>query len=183
MRVPLYGKVHLCRDCDNAVREAKGGGVGSRILSDEELAVLDSELEGKLAEPIQDHISQPGKMVEATQDHIVGVNKMVIEGRKDDGGKLRYDLLPPDALAELVRVYTVGAARYKPRNWETGISYSRCFAALQRHSWAIWNGEDIDPEDGIPHSAKVAWYGLTLSAFRLRGMGHLDDRPVITRAE
>lgn len=42
MRVPLYGKVHLCRDCDNAVREAKGG--GTHILSDGEVAALGEAL-------------------------------------------------------------------------------------------------------------------------------------------
>lgn len=38
MRVPLYGRARLCRDCDNAVTEAKGG--VTHILSDDELAAL-----------------------------------------------------------------------------------------------------------------------------------------------
>lgn len=156
MRVPLYGKARLCRDCDNAVREAKGG--GSRIMSDQELAMLDTALEEKLAEPI-------------------------VEGRKDDGGKLRYDLLPPDALAELVRVYTVGAANYGPRNWERGIMMCRIFAALMRHSWAWFLGEENDPDDGIHHMAHAAWNCMALIVFSKRGMTHLDDRPIITRAE
>ena len=101
------------------------------------------------------------------------------EGRKDDAGKLRYDLIPPDGLAELARVYTAGAANYGERNWETGISYGRCLAALQRHSWAIQAGEDVDPTDGLLHAAKVAFYGLALAAFRSRGMAQLDDRPKI----
>lgn len=105
------------------------------------------------------------------------------EGRKDDGGKLRYDLIPPDALAELVRVYTVGAAKYQPRNWERGIMLCRVFAALMRHSWSWLMGEDCDPEDGIHHMAHGAWNCMTLVAFSIRGMDHLDDRPVITRTE
>lgn len=101
------------------------------------------------------------------------------EGRKDDGGKLRFDLLPPDALIELARVYTAGANNpsYGPRNWETGITYGRIFAALQRHSWAFWQGEENDLDDGLPHMAHAAWNCLTLLAYSLRGMGAFDDRP------
>lgn len=105
------------------------------------------------------------------------------EGRKDDGGKLRFDLIPPDALEELARVYTVGAANYGPRNWEAGISYGRIFAALMRHCWAWFLGEENDPDDGLHHMAHAAWNCMTLVAFSRRGMSHLDDRPVITRAE
>lgn len=99
------------------------------------------------------------------------------EGRKDDGGKLRFDLLPPDALRELVRVYTLGAVNYGPRNWETGISFGRIFAALQRHSWAWAEGEENDPDDGLPHMAHAAWNCLTLLAYSLRGIAAFDDRP------
>ena len=66
----------------------------------------------------------------------------IYEGRKDDNGKLRFDLLPPDALHELVRVYTQGAVKYDPRNWERGITFGRVFAALMRHLWAWWGGEE-----------------------------------------
>lgn len=102
-----------------------------------------------------------------------------VEGRKDDTGKLRYDLVPPDALAELVRVYTVGAARYGANNWERGISFGRIFAACMRHLWAFWRGEELDPDDGIHHLAHAAWNCLALLAYRLRGMAAFDDR--ITR--
>jgi hypothetical protein len=53
-----------------------------------------------------------------------------------DAGKLRYDLLPPDALEELVRVYTVGAEKYAERNWEKGMAWCRAFGSLMRHAWA-----------------------------------------------
>lgn len=98
------------------------------------------------------------------------------EGLKEDAGKLRFDLLPPDALTELVRVYTVGAAKYAPRDWEQGISFGRVFAALMRHAWAFWRGEENDPEDGIPHMAHAAWNCMALLAYSLRKMDAFDDR-------
>lgn len=99
------------------------------------------------------------------------------EGRKDDGGKIRFGLVPHDALTETVRVYTVGAARYGDRNWERGIKFSRIFDALMRHLWAWWGGEENDPDDGLHHLAHAAWNCLTLLAYRLRGMDGFDDRP------
>ena len=96
-------------------------------------------------------------------------------GKKWDAGKLRYDLLPPDALAEVVQIFTDGAAKYGDRNWEQGMSWSRPFAAAMRHLWAWWKGEDTDPESGRPHLAHAACNVLFLLAYQRRGDG-ADDR-------
>jgi hypothetical protein len=99
---------------------------------------------------------------------------------KHDGGKLRYDLLPSDALAELVRVYGIGAAKYGDRNWENGMDWGRVYAAMLRHSQRWWGGERDDPEDGQHHLASVAWCALTLLAYELRGVG-TDTRPSLSQ--
>lgn len=103
--------------------------------------------------------------------------------RKDDQAKARYDLIPPDALDELARVFTTGAAKYGDRNWEGGLVFGRVFAALMRHAWAFWRGEDRDHEDGQHHLASVAWCALVLIAYQNRGLGHLDDRARLTDQE
>jgi hypothetical protein len=95
---------------------------------------------------------------------------------KHDTDKPGYSLLPPDALAELVRVYDVGAAKYGRGNWEKGMDWHRVYDAMQRHSWAWWSGETYDPVDGQHHLASVAWAALTLIAYQQRGIG-TDDRP------
>lgn len=100
---------------------------------------------------------------------------MVTRARKDDTGKLRYDLLPPKALEALAEVYTVGAAKYGDRNWERGLALGRVYAAIQRHLWALWSGEDLDPEDGLHHAAHAAWGCFALLEFA--GRPELDDRP------
>lgn len=99
------------------------------------------------------------------------------EGRKNDTGKLRYDLLPPDALDEVAFVYTIGATKYTDRNWEEGMKWGRIVAALERHIQAWKSGEMLDPEDGHHHLAAAAWCCLTLIAYELRGIG-VDDRGV-----
>jgi Domain of unknown function (DUF5664) len=96
-------------------------------------------------------------------------------GKRYDVGKLRYDLLPPDALEQLVLVYTKGAEKYADRNWEKGMSWSRCFGPLMRHAWAFWRGEELDRESGLPHMAHAAWNCLALIAYTMRKIGN-DDR-------
>lgn len=88
--------------------------------------------------------------------------QLKIEGVKYDGGKLRYDLIPADALEELAAIYTMGAGKYEDHNWRKGMSWSRVFAALMRHAWAWFRGEDIDPESGLSHLAHAAWNCFTL---------------------
>lgn len=75
-------------------------------------------------------------------------------GRKFDGGKLEYGLLPPLALEEVVKVLTFGAQKYERDNWQkVSDAKRRYFDALQRHIWAWKQGEQIDPESGIHHLA------------------------------
>jgi hypothetical protein len=75
-------------------------------------------------------------------------------GRKYDGGKLEYGLLPPFALEETVKVLTFGAQKYERGNWQkVPDSKRRYFDAMQRHVWAWQMGEELDPESGIHHLA------------------------------
>ena len=98
------------------------------------------------------------------------------EGRKDDQEKLRYDLIPVGPLAEIAKVYTIGAKKYADRNWELGIKWGRVYAALLRHVTAWWKGEQLDPKDGQHHLASVAWCALALMEYE-QTHRELDDRP------
>ena len=100
------------------------------------------------------------------------------EGRKDDQGKLRYDLLPPDALEALAEIFTDGAAKYGEKNWSKGMAWSRPYAAAQRHLWQWWSGVDIDEESSRNHLAHAAVNILFLLAYSKRGVG-TDDREVL----
>lgn len=102
-------------------------------------------------------------------------------GRKDDSGKERFDLLPPEALFEVARVYTMGAAKYADRNWEGGLAYGRVFAAMLRHAWRWWRGERNDPVDGQHHLSSVVWCGLALLHYDLHPQKYsgFDDRPEV----
>lgn len=96
-------------------------------------------------------------------------------GVKLDDGKLRHDLLPPDAVGEVARIFTFGAEKYAARNWEKGMDWGRVYAAQQRHMMAFWGGEMYDPETGMLHTAHATFGTLVLTAYSLRGIG-LDSR-------
>ena len=97
----------------------------------------------------------------------------------EKGTKLaRYDLIPPGALNLLAEHYGRNCEKYADRNWERGYNWSLSFAAMQRHAWAFWNGEDIDPDSGSPHLAAVAWHAFTLLTFSTQDRYLFkDDRP------
>lgn len=97
-------------------------------------------------------------------------------GVKFDDGKLRYDLVPPEALEAVTEILTLGAQKYRDRNWETGMRWGRPFAAAMRHLWAWWRGESVDPETGKSHLAHAACNLFFLIAFERRHAGE-DDRP------
>lgn len=95
----------------------------------------------------------------------------------EKGQKLaRFDLIPVGPLTELAKHYGRGARKYADRNWEKGYEWSKNYAALQRHLFAFWDGEDIDEETGTPHIVAVAWHAFALAEF-MNTHPEFDDRP------
>lgn len=72
-------------------------------------------------------------------------------GTKDDGEKIRVELISPMWLLGIAKVLTFGAKKYAAHNWRKGIEISRLIGAALRHILAFLMGEDIDPDSGLPH--------------------------------
>ncbi|MCK5614685.1 hypothetical protein KAR91_73165 [Candidatus Pacearchaeota archaeon] len=87
------------------------------------------------------------------------------DGVKFDQEKIRYDLIPADALHELAKVYTHGAQKYEDENWRQGMPWKKIMGALERHYFAFKRGQDTDPDSGLLHIAQVAWAAFTLINF------------------
>jgi hypothetical protein len=106
---------------------------------------------------VPNKVTAPEGQESSTQiDRVDQVVNILVEGRKNDSGKLRYDLVCPEWEEGLVDILTGapgigGAGEYGDRNWELGLDVSRCYAALRRHIAAWIRGEDNDPKSGKSH--------------------------------
>ena len=92
------------------------------------------------------------------QENKTGARK---NDRLDD--KLRWELLPLEDVEDIVRVYTAGAKKYGPDQWQNlpdGIK--RYKAALLRHLVEFDKGNEIDEETGCRHLAQVAWNAIAM---------------------
>ena len=100
---------------------------------------------------------------------------MQATGLKNDQDKLPYNLLDRTALDEVARVLAFGAVKYSAENWRGGIQYSRLIGAALRHMMAVSDGEDFDPETGLPHAAH-AMCSMMFLLWMMRHRPDLDDR-------
>jgi hypothetical protein len=86
-------------------------------------------------------------------------------GTKLDVEKARWDLLPVEAVRQIVDVLTFGARKYAPDNWRVvPDARRRYYAATLRHLTAWWEGETRDPESGMRHLAHAGCCVLFLLA-------------------
>jgi hypothetical protein len=88
--------------------------------------------------------------------------------------KLPLRLIPPPALAFLARVMALGARKYGPFNWRrTEVKLTVYLEAALLHILAKADGEDDDPESGLPHEAHaMACMAILLDAI---AAGRLTD--------
>lgn len=87
------------------------------------------------------------------------------QGLRFNTGKLRYDLLEPYAIEELVKIFTKGAEKYAPNNWLKGLPWMDVVASLERHLSQFKKGEDRDQETQLLHMAHVAWNAMAIVSY------------------
>ena len=98
-----------------------------------------------------------------------------MSGKRFDQGKLEWHLLPIVALKECVKVMMMGRDKYGEYNYLEGMDWHRCYDSLIRHATSFWDGEDLDSESKILHTAHIAVNALFLVVYQLLGLG-TDDR-------
>ena len=93
-------------------------------------------------------------------------------GVKHDDGKPEWVYLPWAALEQVVKVQDYGAARYSRDNWKLIKNLEpRYLSAALRHIAAHAQGQQLDPESGLPHLA----HAITSLLFVLENM--IDTPP------
>jgi len=76
---------------------------------------------------------------------------------KYDSGKTMWHLLPHDVIEGIAKVMTFGAEKYSEDGWKNqDLEIKRIYSAMMRHYTAMLNGEDLDPESGLPHAYHFA---------------------------
>lgn len=75
---------------------------------------------------------------------------------KADGGKIRPTLVPVSLIRAVAEVREYGCRKYHdPDNWKK-VADVRYKNALYRHWLAFLDGEERDPESGLPHLWHIA---------------------------
>lgn len=104
-----------------------------------------------------------------------------MNGKNNEGDKLRYDLIPTIALKGVAAVLTLGAKKHGDEggepNWIRGLSFASHYGAALRHMNAWYAGEEHD-EEGFHHLAGAAANLMILHDMAVRHAGtDFDDRP------
>ena len=104
-----------------------------------------------------------------------------MEQGKRDGHKtkppLSFNMLGKEVVEGEAKVWEFGANKYARANWLKGMSWTGCADSLLRHVTALLNGEDLDPETGLPHVDHIVTSAKILSnSYHTRK--DLDDRGV-----
>jgi len=83
---------------------------------------------------------------------------------KANGRELTRNL-GPLLMVEACRVFEYGSHKYKAWNWMKGMSWSVVVGCALRHAKAIFEGELLDQESGLPHSGHFACNLIMLGTY------------------
>lgn len=102
---------------------------------------------------------------------------------KDSVGiaKVPMSCVPSQVMMEVGLAMMEGSLKYGRHNYRaTGVRSSVYYDAAMRHLMAFWEGEDTDPDSGLPHLVKaMATLAVLRDAFITDNV--VDDRPPVTQ--
>lgn len=87
----------------------------------------------------------------------------------------RLDLIPPEPILELARVFGYGGGKYAPHNYLRGYAWGLSIRALEHHILRWKLGRTNDEESGYHHLAHAMWHCMALMMFEWHGLG-TDNR-------
>lgn len=91
--------------------------------------------------------------------------------------KVPFSTIPAGPIAEVGLAMLEGALKYGRHNYRAvGVRSSVYYDAALRHLTAYWEGQDIDPDSGLPHVSKAMACLLVLRDSQLME-NVVDDRP------
>jgi hypothetical protein len=70
-----------------------------------------------------------------------------------------------------------GKKKYARNNWKKGFVKEELLDSLMRHVLALQNGEEFDPEHGLPHTAGVLFNAMAYEFCRRNNKFINDELP------
>lgn len=90
--------------------------------------------------------------------------------------------IPAPVLMQVGLAMLEGARKYGRHNYRISrVRYSVYYDAVMRHMMQAWEGEDVDPDSGLPHVIK-AIASLVVLADAMHQNNLVDDRPPTSKA-
>ena len=101
------------------------------------------------------------------------------QAKRYNEGKVRLGLIPPFAIEEIGKVFTMGAEKYGAHNWMKGLPYTEVLDSIERHINEFKKGHDKDKESELQHMAHVAVNAIFLIEYAAiyTNQNKFDDRP------
>lgn len=93
----------------------------------------------------------------------MGEEKIKEEAMRFNNGKTRWSLVDFSSIEDLANVLEFGAEKYDDHNWKKGLKSTEVVESLLRHTFSYLNGEDLDPESGLPHTGHMMCNVMFLS--------------------
>lgn len=91
--------------------------------------------------------------------------------------KVPMSTVPAQPVMEMALAMMEGSIKYGRHNYRiAGVRASVYYDAALRHLMAWWEGEDVDPDSGLPHLAKAMACLCVIRDSAIRG-NWVDDRP------
>lgn len=94
---------------------------------------------------------------------------------RHNAGKLRWSLLDPVAMQELLKVLEHGATKYGRDNWKKGLPVTSIADSLMRHLMKFLSGENEDGESGLSHVGHILCNAMFLAHMHVQRVD-MDDR-------
>ncbi len=145
--------------------------LGMSVITEKMDMVYGAEKEkGEVQEGVQEGV------LTTMKKYIDEIENNVVMGKvKTNEGKLRMDLVPPEAEKAIAEVLTFsGTKKYRDRDWENGKPWGMYYGALRRHLMKWVMGEKEDPESGLSHLKHALCSLAILVTYEERGVGEDD---------
>lgn len=97
------------------------------------------------------------------------------QGLRYNDNKPQWGLVDWDSLKPMVAVLEYGVKKYDAFNWKKGLPYVSTMESMLRHIHSFMDGEDIDPESGLPHVGHILCNAMFLSYY-YQYKKEFDDR-------